>query len=46
MALLTGQVQIRDGDRPTLVSWSRSSSVRALLMVQAHELCTIKRANT
>jgi transposase len=35
MALLTERVQIPDGDRATLVTWSRSSSVRAGLAMRA-----------
>jgi transposase-like protein len=35
MALLTGCVQIPDEDRATLVSWSRSSSIRAGLAMRA-----------
>jgi len=35
MALSTGLVQIRDEDRTTLVSWTRSSSVRAGLATRA-----------
>ncbi len=35
MALCTGAVQIRDEDRVTLVSWTRSSSVRAGLAMRA-----------
>jgi transposase len=35
MALSTGSVQIRDEDRTTLLSWTRSSSVRAGLATRA-----------
>ena len=35
MALSTGLVRIRDEDRPTLLSWTRSSSVRAGLATRA-----------
>jgi len=35
MALSTGQVQLRGGDRATLLSWTRSSSVRAGLSMRA-----------
>ena len=35
MTLLTGQVQLDVQDRATLVSWSRSSSVRAGLVIRA-----------
>jgi transposase len=35
MALLTEQVQIGDEDRATLVSWSRSTSIRAGLVTRA-----------
>jgi DNA-binding NarL/FixJ family response regulator len=35
MALGTGQVEISDVDRATLVSWSRSTSIRAGLVTRA-----------
>jgi transposase len=35
MALLTAGVQIRDEDRATLLSWSRSTSIRAGLVTRA-----------
>src|SRR6266545_2010686 len=35
MALSTGSVQIRDEDRATLLSWTRSSSVRAGVATRA-----------
>jgi len=34
MPLCAGQVQIRDADRATLVSWTRSSSARAGLAMR------------
>jgi hypothetical protein len=35
MSLSTGQVQIREDDRATLLSWTRSSSIKAGLVLRA-----------
>src|SRR3546814_7493890 len=35
MSLSTGQVQLRDEDRETLLSWTRSSSIKAGLALRA-----------